>query len=155
MKRARDLMAADEGNDDLGPIDFVVVEFAPGTSHFTGELARELVAMADAELIRVLDLVILRKSDDGLVEAFELRDIDSGGEVGHLERTVIGILSAQDIEHLSAAVDPGTIAGVVVWENTWAADLAMAVRRSGGQLVATGRIPTQAILASIEADSSP
>jgi hypothetical protein len=138
--------------DELGPVDYLVVEFPAASSNFTGEMAAELAALHEAGTIRLLDLLVLRKNDDGSVEAFEIDDLDQVGELVALEAEIAEILAAEDVEHLAAAMTPGSTAGVVVWENTWAAPFASAARRAGGQLVATGRIPIQAIVASIEAE---
>ena len=102
----------------------------------------------------MLDLLVLKKDADGSLEAFELSDLDEG-EIGDLrayESELAMLLSEEDVTSLAAAIEPGSSAGVLVWENTWAAPFASAVRRSGGQLVASGRIPTQALLAAIEAE---
>jgi hypothetical protein len=139
--------------DELGPVDYVVVEFPTGTRNFTPEVARELAALADTELIRVLDILVLEKDEDGMVAAFELDDLEQVDELRELEAEVAEILAGEDVEHLAEALMPGSIAGVLVWENTWAAPFASAVRDSGGQLVASGRIPLQAIAASLEAEA--
>jgi hypothetical protein len=137
--------------DALGPVDWIVVEF-PG-SRFRGEIAPALADLVERGLIRVLDLLVLKKDEDGSVEAFEISDLDEtelGGLRSH-ERELAMLLSESDVEAVSAALEPGSSAGLLVWENTWAAPFASAVRRAGGQLVASGRIPVQAILAAIEA----
>jgi hypothetical protein len=103
----------DTSLDDLGPVDYLVVEFPAGASNFTGEMAAELLALVDSGTIR------------------------------------------DDVERLAAAMEPNSTAGVLIWENLWAAPFASAARRSGGQLIATGRIPIQAIIASIAADNAP
>jgi hypothetical protein len=138
--------------DELGPVDFLVVEFPAGVSNFTGEMAETLASLVDAGTIRLLDLLILQKSADGSVEAFEIDDLDVVDELRDLEAEVAEILAAEDVVHLADAMEPGSTAGVLVWENRWAAPFASAARRAGGQLVATGRIPIQAILASLQAD---
>jgi hypothetical protein len=138
--------------DELGPVDWIVVEF-PG-SRFSGQIAPALLDLVERDLIRVLDLLVLKKDADGSLEAFELSDLDQG-EIGDLrtyESELAMLLSEEDVTSLAAAIEPGSSAGVLVWENTWAAPFASAVRRSGGQLVASGRIPIQALLAAIEAD---
>jgi hypothetical protein len=145
---------SDNTIDELGPVDYLVVEFPPGASHFTGEMASELAALVDAGTIRVLDILILQKDADGSVEALELDDLDSLNELQALEAELADILAVDDIEHLAAAMEPGTVAGAIVWENRWAAPFASAARRAGGQLVADGRIPIQAIIASLEADAA-
>ena len=140
--------------DELGPVDYLVVEFPPGARNFSGEIAAELIALADTELIRVLDLLVLEKAEDGSFEAFEIDESADADDIRVLEAQIAEILSADDVVHLAAAMEPGTVAGVLVWENTWAAPFASAVRDAGGQLVANGRIPIQAIVASLEAEES-
>jgi len=138
--------------DELGPVDWIVVEF-PG-SRFNGEIAPALRDLVERELVRVLDLLVLKKDSDGSLEAFELSDLDEGeiGELRSYETQLAMLLSEDDVAAVAAAIEPGSSAAVLVWENSWAAPFASAVRRSGGQLVASGRIPIQALLAAIEAD---
>ena len=140
--------------DSLGPVDYIVVEFPAGASSFTGEMANELLRLVDAEIIRVIDVLILSKDEDGTIDAMELSDIPDLGELEKVEAQLAELLAAEDVEHLAAAMEPGSTAGVLIWENLWAAPFASAARRSGGQLIATGRIPIQAIIASIEADNA-
>jgi Family of unknown function (DUF6325) len=140
--------------DELGPVDYVVVDFPAGASTFTGEMATELLALVDAGTIRLIDALILTKDDDGTVDATELSDVAELGELQRIESELAELLAADDVAHLAAAMDPGTTAGVLIWENLWAARFAAAARRSGGQLIANGRIPIQAIIASIEADDA-
>src|SRR4029079_16978958 len=139
----RETRAMTDNIDELGPVDYIVVEFPAGASHFTGEMASELAALVDAGTIRVLDVLVLQKDDDGNVEALESEDLDELDEFRAIETELAEILAADDVEHLAAAMEPGTVAGVLIWENTWAAPFASAARRSGGQLVASGRIPIQ------------
>jgi hypothetical protein len=138
--------------DELGPVDYIVVEF-PG-SKFNGEIAPALQDLVERDLIRVLDLVVLKKEADGSIEAFELGDLDESetGALRAFESELAMLLSEDDVNAVAAALEPGSSAAVLVWENTWAAPFASAVRHSGGQLVASGRIPIQAMLAAIEAD---
>jgi hypothetical protein len=138
--------------DELGPVDWIVVEF-PG-SRFNGQIAPALLDLVERDLVRVLDLLVLKKDDDGSLEAFELSDLDEGevGELRTYESELAMLLSEEDVTSLAAAIEPGSSAAVLVWENVWAAPFASAVRRSGGQLVASGRIPIQALLAAVEAD---
>jgi hypothetical protein len=144
----------DDANDvdELGPVDWIVVEF-PG-SRFNGEIAPALHDLVERELIRVLDLVVLKKEPDGSLEAFELSDLEEAeiGELRSYESQLAMLLSEEDVTAVAAAIEPGSSAAVLVWENSWAAPFASAVRRSGGQLVTSGRIPIQALLAAIEAD---
>jgi Family of unknown function (DUF6325) len=140
--------------DELGPVDYLVVEFPPETSTFTGEGARELLRLHDAGIIRVMDIIIIAKALDGTVMAQELGDVDQMGELAALETQLAETLAEEDVEHFAAPMEPGTVAGVLVYENLWAAPFASALRRAGGQLIANGRIPVQAIIAAIEADEA-
>jgi hypothetical protein len=144
----------DRSLDELGPVDYIVVEFPAGATNFTGEMVKELLALVDSGTVRVIDVLILTKDADGSVEATELADIDELGPLQAVEAQLAELLAADDVEHLAAAMDPGSTAGVLIWENLWAAPFASAARRSGGQLIADGRIPIQAIIASIEADEA-
>jgi len=145
---------ANDPLDALGPVDFVIVEFPAGERNFTGEVAEELLALVEAGSIRVIDLLILEKNDDGTVDAVELSDLDDLGPFEALEAELAELLAEDDVEHLAAAMDPGSVAGVLVYENLWAVPFASAVRRAGGQLIANGRIPAQAIIAALEADEA-
>jgi len=138
--------------DELGPVDYIVVEFPAGASNFTGEMAEALLALVDSGTIRVIDILILTKKEDGTVDAKEFSDVEELGSLQEVEGQLGELLAADDVLHLAAAMDPGSTAGVLIWENLWAAPFASAARRSGGQLIANGRIPIQAIIASIEAD---
>jgi hypothetical protein len=138
--------------DELGPVDYIVVEFPAGASNFTGEMTQELLALVNAGTIRVIDIMILTKNEDDTVDVVELSDVENLGELQALEAELADLLAADDVAHLAAAMEPGSTAGVLIWENLWAAPFASAARRSGGQLIANGRIPIQAIIASIEAD---
>ena len=145
------------GNDAdvLGPVDYLVVEFPADKANFSGEIARELTSLIDRKLVRVLDLLLLRKDVDGSIEAAELGEVDERdvGELAALETELALLLAAEDVEAIGAALAPGSVAGVLVWENTWAGPFAGAVRRAGGELVANGRINTQALLAAIETET--
>ena len=140
--------------DVLGPVDYLVVEFPADKANFTGEIAAELNSLMDSGTVRVLDLVILRKDEDGVVDAVELADVDESlaGALLELETEMALLLATQDIDAIGEAIEPGTVAAVLVWENSWAGPFGAAVRRAGGQLVANGRINTQALLAAAETE---
>ena len=140
--------------DELGPVDYLVVEFPAGRANFSGEMAAELSSLVAAGTIRILDLMIITKDDDGTIDAFEVDDFEGLDELRALETELANLLAADDVADLAAAMEPGSVAGVLVWENRWAAPFASAARRAGGQLIANGRIPIQAILASMEADEA-
>jgi hypothetical protein len=146
----------DSDVDELGPVDYLVVEFPADKANFSGEMASELSALIDRDAVRVLDLLFLKKDLDGSVEGFESHDFgdDELGELRRLETDLAMLLAEEDVESIGAALEPGSVAAVLVWENTWAAPFASAVRRSGGQLVASGRIPIQALAAAIEEDEA-
>jgi len=137
--------------DHMGPIDYLVVEF-PG-NRMTGEAFPILVDLVDRGLIRVLDLVFVRKDTDGSVVGLELKDFDGDGELdlAVFEGASSGLLGEDDIQEAGGVLEPGSSAGILVYENVWAGPFAAAVRRSGGQLVASGRIPIQALLAALDA----
>ena len=140
----------DTDDIEIGPIDYVLVEW-PGKQP-EGEIAPHLVDLVDRGLIRILDLAFLVKGEDGTIAAVEITDI--GGEVTELavfEGASSGLLSDEDHAEAGAALEPGTSAALLVYENTWAAPFATAVRRSGGQLVAGGRIPIEDVLAALDA----
>ena len=145
---------ADIDVDQLGPVDYLVVGFPAGKADFSGAMADELKKLMDSGTVRVLDLVIVTKAEDGTVEAAELRDHDESevGELRSLEAELSLLLASEDVERVGADLEPGSTAAVLVWENTWAGPLASAIRHSGGELLANGRIPTQAIIAAVEED---
>ncbi|HEX2392126.1 MAG TPA: DUF6325 family protein [Solirubrobacterales bacterium] len=139
-----------EDVSELGPIDYLLVEW-PGRQP-NGEVAPHLVDLVDRGLIRIIDLAFIAKDEDGIVSGLELADL--GGEVTELaifEGASSGLLSDEDVSEAAGALEPGTSAALLVFENTWAAPFAAAVRRSGGQLVASGRIPVQDLLAVLDA----
>ncbi len=140
--------------DELGPVDYLIIEFPAGQQNFTGEAADELLKLHDAGTIRIMDLVIVVKDDDGSVDAMELSDVPNLGDFARLEAELAETLAADDVITLAEAMAPGSVAGMVVYENLWAAPFASALRRAGGQLVADGRIPIQAIIAAVEADAA-
>ena len=134
----------------MGPIDYIVVEW-PGKQP-TGEAAPLLLDLVDRGLIRILDLAFVAKGDDGSVAGIEISDL--GNQVEELkvfEGASSGLLADDDVEAAGEALEPGTSAALLVYENVWAAPFATAVRKSGGQLVANGRIPVQAIVAALDA----
>jgi Family of unknown function (DUF6325) len=143
-------MSGSEQLDEMGPIDYILVEWAGRQPN--GEVAPHLVNLVDRGLIRILDLVFIAKDEDGTVRGLEIADV--GGEVAELsvfEGASSGLLSDEDVEEAGVALEPGTSAALLIFENAWAAPFATAVRRSGGQLAASGRIPVQAVLAALDA----
>jgi hypothetical protein len=141
--------------DVLGPVDWVVVEFPADKANFSGEMARELKALVERELVRILDLVFIRKNEDGSVDVDELSDVPEGavGELLAHEAALAMLLAEEDLVAVGEALEPQSIAAVLVYENSWAGPFGASVRRAGGQLIDSGRIPTQALLAAIEAEA--
>jgi dihydroorotase-like cyclic amidohydrolase len=136
--------------EEMGPIDYILVEW-PGRQP-TGEAAPILVDLVERGVVRVLDLAFITKGEDGSVAGLEIEDLgDAAEELKVFEGASSGLLGDDDIAEAAEALEPGTSAALLVWENHWAAPFAAAVRRSGGQLVASGRIPVQAILAALDA----
>ena len=140
--------------DEMGPIDYLIVEFPEGQQNFTGEGADELLKLHDAGIIRIVDLVIMVKDEDGSLDALELSDVPDLGDFARIEADLAETLAADDVVALAEVMSPGSVAAALVYENLWAAPLGSALRRAGGQLVADGRIPTQAIIAAIQADEA-
>jgi hypothetical protein len=140
----------DTDDIEMGPIDYLLVEW-PGKQP-EGEIAPHLVDLVDRGLIRILDLAFLAKGEDGTIAAVEIADL--GGEVTELavfEGASSGLLDDEDLDLAGTALEPGTSAALLVYENTWAGPFAAAVRRSGGQLVASGRIPVTDLLDALDA----
>jgi uncharacterized membrane protein len=135
---------------EMGPIDYILVEW-PGRQP-NGEVAPHLVDLVDRGLIRILDLTFITKGEDGSVAAVEIADL--GGEVAEIavfEGAASGLIDDDDVAQAGDVLEPGTSAALLVYENTWAAPFASAVRRSGGQLVSSGRIPAEDFLAALDA----
>jgi hypothetical protein len=136
--------------EEMGPVDYVVIEWP--RQQPTGEATPLILDLVDRGIIRILDVAFLAKDTDGTVATLDLGAIDGGSEgFAEFEGASSGLLGDDDLEEAAAVLEPGTSAAVIVWENRWLAPVAVALRRSGGQLVASGRIPIQAILASLDA----
>jgi Family of unknown function (DUF6325) len=141
---------SDEQLEELGPIDYVVLEWQ-GQQPNAGEVQPLLVDLVDRGIIRILDIAFVAKDQDGAVSAIDIGDLKQvAAAFAEFEGASSGLLGFEDLQEAAAALDPGTSAAVLVWENRWAAPVAAALRRSGGQLVASGRIPVQAILAALD-----
>jgi hypothetical protein len=139
---------ADEELDQMGPIDLVVIEFPK--AELKGEVAPLIVDLVDRGIIRILDLTFVKKDEDGSVSALEISDLDGDGEFKVFEGAASGLLDEDDAASAGEAMEPGAAALLIVFENRWAAPLAVALRRAGGQLVSFDRIPVQALLAALD-----
>jgi hypothetical protein len=135
---------------ELGPIDYLVVEWPAGKQP-SGEGLPLLVDLVDRGIIRVLDIAFVRKDDDGTVVGLDLTEFDGDPVLTVFEGASSGLLGDDDYAEAGAAIEPGCSAALLVYENTWAAPFATALRRSGAQLVANGRIPVNALLAALDA----
>jgi hypothetical protein len=140
--------------DEMGPIDYLVVEF-PG-NRMTGEGLPVLVDLVDRGIIRILDLVFVKKELDGSVTTLTVADLDGDGQLdlAVFEGASSGVLGQDDINDASAVLEPGSSAGILIYENIWAAPFIAALRHGGAQLVASGRIPVPDVLAALEAAES-
>jgi Family of unknown function (DUF6325) len=140
-----------DGIDELGPIDYLVIEFPGG--RMTGEGLPLLLDLVDRRIVRVFDLVFVKKSEDGTVRAVEIGELDSDGSRGLaiFDGAGSGLLRDEDVQEAGGALEPGSAAAILVYENLWAAPLAVALRKGGAQLVAAGRIPVQALIAALDA----
>ena len=135
--------------EEMGPVDYLVVEF-PG-NRMTGEGFPLLVDLVDRSIIRIFDFLFVRKDEDGSVSVLELKDVGDEVDLSVFEGASSGLMGDEDIKEAGNVLEPGNSAALLVYENVWAAPLARALRRSGAQMVASGRIPVQALLASLEA----
>lgn len=137
----------DETLDAMGPVDYIVVEWTGQQPN--GEALPHLIDLVDRGIVRILDLVFVTKAEDGTVAEVEINEL--GAEFAIFDGATSGLLDEGDISEASSALEPGTSAAILVWENLWAAPFATALRKNGGQMVASGRIPVQALLATLEA----
>jgi hypothetical protein len=145
------VVVSDAQLEEMGPIDYVVLEW-DGEQPVTGEVMPLLLDLVDRGIIRILDLGFIVKDQDGSVAARDFTEVAQQGDgLADFAGASSGLLGQDDLEEAANALEPGTVAAVLVWENRWAAPVATALRRSGGQLVASGRIPVQAILAALDA----
>ena len=144
-----DAAAARDQLEELGPIDYIVLEW-PGRQP-TGEAIPPLLDLVDRGIIRIIDVAFMAKDEDGTVGALDLASLDSDSAFAEFEGASTGLLSQEDLDEASNGLEAVSSAAVLVWENRWAAPVAIAMRRSGGQLVASGRIPVQAVLAALDA----
>jgi hypothetical protein len=141
-------MASEE--NALGPISYVIVEF-PGNK-MTGEGLPILVDLVDLGIIRILDFVFVARDADGSTAMIELSDIDLDGEIdlAVFEGASSGLLDEGDLPDVSSVIEPGSSAGILIFENRWAAGFTQALRRGGAELVAAGYIPHDDIAAALE-----
>ncbi len=145
-------MSTEEEFEELGPIDYVVLEWPTATPHAGDQVGPLLLDLVDRGIIRIYDIAFISKDEDGNVAAIDLAAMNGGGSgFGEFEGASSGLIGDEDFQEAGAALEPGTSAAILVWENRWAAPVAVALRKSGGQLVASGRIPVQAILAALDA----
>jgi hypothetical protein len=131
---------------EMGPIDYVVLEWP--RERTAPDVAPLIVDAVDRGIIRILDIALIAKEDDGIVTALDLGGLEP---FGVFEGASTGLIGKEDLEAAGEVLEPGTAAAVLIWENSWAAPIAVALRRSGAQLVASGRLPVQGILAALDA----
>lgn len=144
----------EQTSDELvvGPVDYIVIEFANGRQ-LDGTALPLLLDLVDRDIIRVYDLAFVRKGEDGNVEGVEIADLDFGDDLDTelFAAAASGMIGAPDLEDIGAVLEPGTVAAILIYENHWAAPFATALRRNGADLVASGRIAAEDVLAAIDA----
>jgi hypothetical protein len=143
-------MSDDEALDELGPIDWIVIGW-PGKRPDGGELAPMIIDLVDRGIIRILDIAFAAKADDGTITALDLDHLGPDSPFAIFEGASSGLIDNADVEEAAANLEPGDSAAILLYENRWAAPLAVALRRSGGLLLADGRIEIQAIVAALDA----
>jgi hypothetical protein len=148
--RAYGRLVSVEEYEELGPIDYVVLEWPTAHPNAGGEVAPLLLDLVGRGIIRIYDIAFIAKDEDGTVVAIDLAQLNGGG-FGDFEGASTGLIGEDDFQDAGTVLEPGTSAAIIVWENLWAAPVAVALRKSGGQLVASGRIPVQAIIAALDA----
>lgn len=136
--------------EEMGPVDWIVLEWT-GERPSGHEVAPMIVDLVDRGIIRVLDIGFVAKDADGTITVLDLEHLGPDSPFAAFEGASSGLLDRGDLEDAADAMTPGASAAVLMWENRWAAPLAVALRRSGGQLVASGRVEVQALLASLDA----
>jgi uncharacterized membrane protein len=137
---------------EMGPIDYIVIEWP--AEQPTGTVVPKLVDLVDRGIVRIIDIAFVGKDPGGAIYAMQLSDFDGDGSFAAFEGASTGIIGDDELEEAGSALEPGTSAAVLIWENRWAAPVAVALRESGAQLVASGRIPVQGIIAALDATES-
>ena len=146
-----DMDAAVQQLEEMGPVDYVVLAWPGGIPTGDGSIAKMLVDLVEHGIIRILDVAFVAKDADGNVAALDLEHLGPGNEFAEFDGASSGLVSFEDIETAGEALDPDSAAAVLVWENRWAAPVAVALRKSGGLLLDSGRIPVQGIIAALDA----
>ena len=143
--------------DVHGPIDFILIEFS--ADRLTGGAAQALLELVDKGIVAVYDVLVVGKADDGSTYAVDLADdVEQVGGFADLAGVRSGLLTDEDMQEAAAAMQPGTLAVLIVYENTWAVPFVAAAMESGGELIASARIPAQDVmdaLDALEADAAP
>ncbi len=136
---------------EIGPVDYLIVEWPVGSPP-TGEAFPYLVDLVDRGVIRILDLAFVQKDEEGNIIEIAIGDFDLDGnpDIAVFQGASSGLLGEEDYQEAGAAIEPGTAAAILVYENSWAAPFATALRKTGAQLVAQGRIPINAIIATLD-----
>ena len=136
---------------EMGPVDYVVLGWPGGVPKADGTIARMIIDLVERGIIRVLDVAFAAKDENGNVVALDLGHLGSDNEFAQFEGASSGLLDFTDVQDAAEVMEPGTAAAILVWENTWAAPIAVAMRQSGGLLLDSGRIPVQGIIAALDA----
>ena len=148
---ATELDQMEQELEEMGPVDYVVLAWPGGIPKGDGSIATMLINLVENGIIRILDVAFVAKDKDGNVAALDLEHLGAGNEFAEFEGASSGLVSFEDIQAAGDALDPDSAAAVLVWENRWAAPVAVALRKSGGLLLDSGRIPVQGIIAALDA----
>ena len=151
MSSQSELEQMDQELREMGPVDYVVLGWPGGVPSPDGTVAGMIVDLVERGIIRVLDIAFAAKDENGTVIALDLERIGPDSPFSAFEGASSGLLSFEDVQDAAEVMEPGTAAAILVWENKWAAPIAVAMRKSGGLLLDSGRIPVQGIIAALDA----
>lgn len=131
----------------LGPVEYMIIEF-PG-NHFRGDIVPAMAKLIENQTVRIIDLMFVMKNADGKITTYEFDQVDELAPFGTLEGEVGGLVNQEDIDYIGEALHSNTSAAVLVWEDTWATELAQAIRGAGGMVVEGARIPAELVEAAL------
>ena len=132
----------------IGPVEYVILGFPD--NKFTGQIAPELAKLVDDGLISIIDLTFISKDVDGNVTTIEFDAVEELAAFAGLDAEIGGILTDEDVAYAALSLEPNTSAALFVWEDTWAAPFALAVRDANGVILEGARIPHELVEAAFD-----